>query len=126
MTDNTLLHRQVNPSWIQQGRVTSQAFRPTPKDQKKLSAYDGDRITAAKAWEHFTSVLALPSVGVMAVTVAECKSVALTAEPDEATFPEHALIDFTPHTESKIIGKSKILKAHAETRGWQHQADASS
>jgi hypothetical protein len=37
LNDTTLLHRQINPSWVQQGRVTSQAFRPTPKDESKLS-----------------------------------------------------------------------------------------
>ncbi len=123
MTDNTLLHRQVNPSWVQQGRVTSQAFRPTPKDDKKLSVYDGDKITAAKAWEHFTVTLTLSSVGVLAVTVAECTSLELSPTPDEKEFPEHALIDFTPHTEKEIVGKSKLLKVRAETRGWQYQPE---
>ena len=125
MTDNTLLHRQVHPSWVQQGRVTSQVFRPTPKDEKKLSVYDGDKFTAPKAWEHFTSVLTLRSIGVLAVSVAECKSLELTPSPDEKTFSGHALIDFSAHTESKIVGKSKFLKAHAQTRGWLYQAEIS-
>ena len=124
VTEGTLLHRQVHPSWVQQGRVTSQVFRPTPKDKKKLSVYDGDKITADKAWEHFTTVLMFPSVGVLAVTVAECKSLQLTPAPDPEAFPEHALIDFTPHAENQIVKKSKLLKACAETRGWQYQAGA--
>lgn len=32
-----LLHRQVHPNWIRDGRITSQAFRPTKKDDNKLS-----------------------------------------------------------------------------------------
>ena len=36
-----LLHRQVHPSWIQEGRITSQAFSPTPKDLGLLSVYLG-------------------------------------------------------------------------------------
>ena len=43
MTPDTLLFRQVNPGWIREGRVTSQAFKPTAKDEKKLSVYDGDQ-----------------------------------------------------------------------------------
>ena len=42
MTDETLLLRQVHPSFLQDGVVSSQVFRPTPKDECKLSAYDGD------------------------------------------------------------------------------------
>jgi hypothetical protein len=34
--------RPFKNKWMQQGRVSSQAFRPTPKDAKELSAYDGD------------------------------------------------------------------------------------
>jgi hypothetical protein len=37
MTPETLLLRQIHPSFVQAGRVTSQAFRPTPKDGSLLS-----------------------------------------------------------------------------------------
>ena len=40
MTDDTLLLRQVNPVWIQAGRITSQVFRPTPTDQDEGQATD--------------------------------------------------------------------------------------
>ena len=40
MNSKTILLRQIHPIWIQQGRVTSQAFRPTPKDENKLSVFD--------------------------------------------------------------------------------------
>ena len=40
MTDDTLLLRQVNPAWIQAGRITSQIFRPTPTDQDEGQATD--------------------------------------------------------------------------------------
>lgn len=42
MTPDTLLLHQIHPSFIQYGRVTSQAFRPTPKDEGFLSVDDGD------------------------------------------------------------------------------------
>jgi hypothetical protein len=122
MTGSTLLYRQVHPSWVQLGRVTSQVFRPTPKDQKKLSAYDGDQITASDAWRHFTSVLGFASVGVLAVSTDECRALGLAATPDPAPFPEHVLIDFTPYTENEIKSKAKQLRAHADLRGWQFRA----
>jgi len=45
MNSDTLLLRQINPFWFQNGRETSQAFRPTPKDEKLLSVYGGDLIS---------------------------------------------------------------------------------
>lgn len=125
MTDDTMLLRQVHPSWVQQGRVTSQAFRPTPKDKHLLSVYDGDRITAADSWTHFCGTLGFQSVGVMAVTVAECSTLELPARPDPEPFPEHAVIDFSGLAENQIEKKGKRLKAKAEGRGWLHQADRS-
>jgi len=123
MNEKTLLLRQVNPSWIQQGRITSQVFKPTPKDESRLSAYDGDLIVAEKAWKHFTTSLGFASVGVMAVSVQECKVNELPATPDPKPFPEHVAIDFTGLGGSQIEKKSKKLKAAAEARGWQYQAD---
>ena len=67
MTCETLLLRQVNPHWIREGRVTSQAFTPTKKDQKKLSVYDGDLITAKNSYLHYTQQLRLASAGVLAL-----------------------------------------------------------
>jgi hypothetical protein len=57
MQSDTLLLRQIHPGFIQNGRVTSQAFRPTPKDKKKLSVYDGDKIDPEAAYRHYTEEL---------------------------------------------------------------------
>ena len=59
MNQDTLLHRQVHPNFIKNGEAISQAFTPTPKDNTQLSVYDGDMISAAAAWEHFTGVLGI-------------------------------------------------------------------
>ena len=123
MTDNTLLHRQVHPSWVQQGRITSQAFRPTPKDQQRLSVYDGDQISPEAAWTHYTDTLGFDSTGVMSVSVAECAAQELPAAADPTPFPEHVLIDFSGLAENRIKAKAKLLKAAAEVRGWQYQAE---
>lgn len=121
MNPDTLLLRQVHPSWIQQGRITSQVFQPTPKDKKRLSVYDGDRITPEQSWVHFTESLGFSSVGVMTVTMEECKKENLIARPDPAPFPEHAIIDFTDFSDNQIKQKAKRLKVHAENRSWLYR-----
>lgn len=124
MNSSTLLHRQVHPSWIQQGRFTSQVFRPTPKDNGRLSVYDGDQVTASQSWLHYTTELGFASVGVVAVTVAECDAFGLRAEPDPEPFPAHAVIRFDGCTSKQIERNAKRLKAAAEARGWLYQAEA--
>ena len=101
MNSGTLLFRQIHPTWTQNERVTSQAFTPTPKDNSKLSVYDGDQITAEGAWKHYRQSQGLDSVGVLAVTVAECEAQNATAQPDPTPFPEHAVIDFSALTNSQ-------------------------
>lgn len=123
MNADTLLHRQVHPSWVQQGRATSQAFRPTPKDEKRLSVYDGDQILAEGAWRHYTEDLRFLTAGVLTVTVAECQAQELGVVPDPTPFPEHVLIDFSGLTENRIRRASKRLRASATARGWQYRAE---
>jgi len=124
LNGDTLLHRQVNPSWVQQGHITSQVFKPTPKDKHRLSVYDGDQVTAFQAWTHYTSELGFASVGVVAVTVAECEALNLPCEPDPEPFPAHAVIRFDTCAPSQVEKKAKRLKAAAENRGWLHQAES--
>ena len=123
MNNATLLLRQIHPSFIQNDRVTSQAFRPTPKDEKKLSVYDGDMIDSVAAFEHYTQELKLVSVGVMGITVNECATLDLPCQNDPEPFPEHAIIDFSDLTERAITKKSKLLKKKAEARGWLYREE---
>jgi hypothetical protein len=88
-----LLHRQVHPAWLQQGRFTSQTFTPTPKDAGLCSVYDGDLIDPQQSFTHYTKVLGQRSVGVVSVAVAEVQAVGLTWRPDPEPFPEHAVHD---------------------------------
>lgn len=118
MTRDTLLLRQVHPSFVQAGRLTSQVFTPFPKDKGLLSVYDGDRIGPEPSWRHFTSTLGYSSTGVVAVTVAECEVQSLPARPDPEPFPEHAVIDFTQCSPKEIKTKAKALATDAEIRGW--------
>ncbi len=93
MNAGTPLHRQVHPSWVQEGRVSSQAFKPTKKDDHCLSVYDGDLIDAETAWRHYVYTLGHSSVGVLDVTVEECEILELTVTPDPDAFPEHVLLN---------------------------------
>ncbi|MEI6607633.1 MAG: hypothetical protein WCP35_20190 [Verrucomicrobiota bacterium] len=87
MAPTTLLLRQISPSFIQAGRVTSQVFHPTPKDRDLLSAYNGDLIGAEAAWSHFTLQLGLRSAGVLALSVAECAAEGVSLSARSPTFP---------------------------------------
>ena len=118
MNGATLLLRQVHPSFIQQGRVTSQAFRPTPKDQQQLSMYDGDQIEPEPAYVHYTETLNFSSVGVLAVTVAECGELDLPVVAAPEPFPEHVLVDYSAFDKREVESKAKLLKAKAMTRDW--------
>jgi hypothetical protein len=115
----TLLYRQIHPSWLQGERVTSQAFKPTPKDKKKLSLYDGDIVSAESSWKHFTMKQELLSIGCLAVTVEECSNQELDVEPDPETFPSHVLLNFEKHSGNQIEKKAKKLRVSALARGWQ-------
>lgn len=122
MTATTLVFRQIHPSFVKLGRVTSQAFRPTPKDQQKLSVYNGDLITAPASWEHYRT-RQLESVGVMAVTVEECTKQDLVVRSSPQEFAEHAEIDFLDFTSNQCEKKAKKLREVADHRGWLYQAE---
>lgn len=129
MNDTTLLYRQVHPRHVKVyqnvAHITSQVFRPTRKDNGKLSVYDGSQMEAEASWRHFTQEQGYPSVGVMAVTVEECAGEGLIVLPDPNEFPEHVLIVFEDPTGNRLSRNqiddiSKRLKAAAERRGWQY------
>ena len=121
MNQGTLLYRQVNPNWEIKGEnaVSSQAFKPTKKDNGLLSVYDGDMITPDASWRHFTCGLGYSSVGVVAVSCAECEEQHLPVTPDPRKFPEHAVIDFNGLSRRMQERKADRLKAAANERDWQ-------
>jgi hypothetical protein len=120
VTDETLLHRQIHPNFIQNGRVTSQAFVPTQKDDCKLSVYDGDLIDAEQSWKHYVSQ-DLSSAGVLDITVRECAAEELSVCSSPDVFREHAHIDFHGLTKAEIKGKATRLTIVAFARGWQYR-----
>jgi hypothetical protein len=124
MNGETLLHRQIHPGWVQESRPTSQAFRPSEKDENLLSVYDGDLITAQRAWVHYTQTLNCESFGVCSITVAESAKADLLARPDPGTFPEHAVVDFDKASRKEAERRARLLKKFAIDRGWQYVAEA--
>ena len=121
MNHETLLHRVIKPCWwLQSGDVSSQASRPGLHDDKQMSVYDGDKITAEASWHHYTSDPdKSPPSGVLAITVGECCQQALPACPDPDTFPEHVLVDFRKFGTNQTKKKSERLRAAAVARDWQ-------
>jgi hypothetical protein len=122
MTPETLLLRQIHPNFVQAGRVTSQAFRPSPKDELHLSVYDGDQIKPEAAFVHFITNPACSSTGVMAVSKTECDAQNLPVLADGIPFPEHCSIDFSDFEKNDIEKKAKFLSRSAQTRGWLFHA----
>ncbi|MEY3425479.1 MAG: hypothetical protein RL679_837 [Bacteroidota bacterium] len=133
MENSTLLHRQVHPSFIQKEQVSSQvfetekaqfilevssvAFTPTPKDEKKLSVYNGEKYSPKEAFEHFTKFY--NSGGVLSVKIEECRLISLSAIEDNNPFDGHSFIDFSScTTNGEIKRNAKKLKKYALDRGW--------
>lgn len=122
MNPETLLLRQVHPSFVQNGRASSQVFRPTPKDEQRLSVYNADMIEPEGAYQHYTGQLGHSSMGVLAVTVQECNTAEIPALMDPEPFPEHAVLDFTGLSKGATEKKAKLLRQWAESRGWLYRA----
>jgi hypothetical protein len=125
--DEELLFRQVHPTFVRDGRPSSQAFRPTAKDEGMLSVARSSLTTAAGAFELHTTRLGLPSAGTWAVTVGECREQALnvvsdprTSPPEKVADPAHALVDFAPHSKNQRDAKGARLARKAVERGRLH------
>lgn len=123
MNDKTFLHRQIHPMHIQNGRVTSQAFSPMPKDGKRLSVDDGDLVSPEESYEIFINN-GFCSIGVYSVTCQECKKLELEVQnaPVENN-PNHAVIDFSSlQSNSHIKHTASKLRDLADKRGWTFRA----
>jgi hypothetical protein len=122
MNEQTLLLRQVHPNFLPEGELSSQAFYPFPKDDGKLSVYDGDQISAAASHHHYTNDLGNSSAGVWGVDCGEVASTGLTGQPDPIpNSPAHACIDFGRRVDKECRKLAKKLKEFATERGCLHQ-----
>ncbi len=118
MNPATLLHRQIHPGFVHAGRVSSQAFRPTPKDENYLSCYDGDMIRPEAAWKHYTGSLGLNSIGTMSVSHQECTSLSVPVVEDRQLFSEHVSLNFFGCSKSQAERIGSRLRDLADRRSW--------
>ena len=125
MKDNSFLHRQVHPSFVQGDTIssqvfTSQVFKPTPKDDFQLSTYNGELFNAEESFYHYIDD-GKKSSGVVAVTKEECNLNGLPVNLDNDPFEGHCSISYEGLTSGQISKKAKKLKSLASIRGWQFQ-----
>ena len=128
MNSSTILLRQVHPSFVQADSIssqvftiTSQVFRPTPKDEGLLSVYNGEKFSAAESHSHFTNESANQSFGVVGVTGEECDARQLKWGEDNDPFDGHSYIDFNGLANKEIEKRAKLLKKAAMERGWLYR-----
>jgi len=124
MKDDTLLFRQVHPSFIQGDTIssqvfTSQVFKPTPKDEGLLSVYNGELFSADEAFYHYVEDGNKKSVGTLAISKSECDQNNLPIRNDNIPFDGHCSIDYNGLSNNAIGKKAKKLKSLAQKRGWQ-------
>jgi hypothetical protein len=116
--EEEILFRQVIPEWIDTGIPSSQAFTPTRKDLGQLSIARSSLTTAEAAYKHYTAVLNLASAGVWGITVGEATEVGLKCyDAPDNDVPAHGFIDFRTLGRKAAVRSSKLLAAHARTRG---------
>lgn len=129
MEKETLLHRQVHPSFVQADKIsvqvfiTSQVFKSTPKDNNKLSVYNSEKFTAKESFFHFISEPKNNSIGVVSVNLKECSLEELNVVEDNLPFDGHCYIDFKDLTPNQVEKKAKKLKIAAINRGWQYKSE---
>jgi hypothetical protein len=126
-----LLFRQVHPAWVRDGRPSSQAFRPTAKDNGQLSVARGALTTAQAAYEHHTTRLGFQSAGTWAVSVGECRGLSLPTvadpipeAPGQPADRAHAVIQFLGLSKAQIEAKGAKLARFASERGRLYPAPA--
>jgi hypothetical protein len=102
-------------------QITSQVFMPFPKDDGKLSVYDGDQIELEESFRHYTEVLVNQSYSIWSVTKAEADGEGVRGSPDPLPgFSAHACIDFHTHPEKVCRKIAKRLKSIALARGCRY------
>jgi hypothetical protein len=121
VAEETLYFRQIHPSHVQTGVVSSEAFRPTEEHKWLLSLYDGSLIKADASWRHYTEALGKESIAVMALDSAQCAEVSLAVIPSPEIFPEHCHLDFTTLGSNTHKKTARKLRDRAVLRGFVFQ-----
>ncbi|MEU4472201.1 hypothetical protein [Micromonospora sp. NPDC023888] len=110
--------RQVHPQFLSDGQPSSQAFKPTPKDEGKLSVIR-QSVTAEEAFEQYEH----SSAGTWSVRVGEVAEAGSRVVDDSAkpeTPKAHAYIDFRGFTRGQVERIAKVLRSAANAHGCQY------
>ncbi|MDQ8732407.1 hypothetical protein [Bradyrhizobium sp. LHD-71] len=117
-----VLFRQIHPGFVEDGVPSSQPFRPTPKDQNKLSVDRSSAITPEASFTLFQENGGA-TIAVYGLSVGDFASEAIICHPDplpELNNPAHAIADYSPHKTSQHKTIAKRLKRLAIARGCFH------
>lgn len=135
MEDNSLLHRQIHPSFVVNDKVSnqafieivqvvsSQAFNPSDKDENKLSVYNGKKFSAKDSFDHYTK--SYPSSGVLSISIDEVTAISpLSTTEDNIPFDGHCYIDFSlVSSKSQKTKKASKLRDAAVQRNWTYKPE---
>jgi hypothetical protein len=122
-----LLHRNVHPDFIVNGRASSQAFRLRGSDDGHLSVQQNSKASASVAFQRYTAQK-LVSGGVWSVLVRECLELDLKAYQDPTEFDDsHAVVDMSKvkDTRKRMESLADKLAAKAHNRGCQFKPEGS-
>lgn len=124
--DAEVLFRQIHPSFLQDGEPSSDRFRPSERDEGKLSLDRSSITTAGESHSLYTdngnssAAVFGVAVGEFRAQSVECESDPLPEEGKLKANPAHALADFAPHDLKKQKTIAKRLKRDAIARGQLH------
>jgi len=103
---NELLHRNIHPSWMDDGKPSSLAFSPSAKDEGKLSVDREDVDTAEASFLRHTVEKKLKSVAIFSVSVGEFGSQNIDCFEDPITKDENN-VENLAHCYADYTGMSK-------------------
>jgi hypothetical protein len=118
MNAGTILLRLAHPNFMDGEEITSQVFMPSSSDEGRLSVYDGDQISPADSYVHYTEVSHNLAHSVWGVTCEEAASESVPASPAPLPgFASHVVMDFTGKSDKACRRVAKRLKLLALARG---------
>lgn len=119
--------RQVPAEHFHDGRLSSLAFKPQPKDNQKLSVHQRSIITPKEAFQIFTEVQGYNSEDIYGVSIGEVNELSINAYKDPIKTDEgnkdyllnkaHSLIDYNSFNKSQTDKRAKKLSLKAKDRG---------
>jgi hypothetical protein len=120
--EQELLWRQALPAWVHDDVPTSQVFRPTTKDRKRLSTARTTLISAHEAYERHVAT-GFATQGTWAISVGEAEAAGVPAHADgglRGLPADHASLYFGGKSRSQMESAAKRLRHAALQHGRQY------